>query len=346
MGDIDAIRRKSSQRFRLSPDDPSPAGPVSQFQPGDVWPLTKQIDGLGGEWTFPTFMWRAMNFHLVNVPPSYYEPVSSFERLRLEALLIQRAASMVPDPELGMLSVVVKVFPSIFSVLDGVLVLPEEGESCIGQHFLTVLGVQDESTVVFANTWSGWKSDHIGYLSREYFDRYAQEGWILRLWNRGPLAATAETLLSSNNSGEFRRLWHSTRRQGTIRNIGGDNSLRLRWYECWSLQAETPAELLVLELEGRIRVAVAVLVHHTTMSDLSELFVWPNYRRRGYGKLLEEAAADRSRQAGSQELGFYVWNADVVQRNNQAVSFLVNRGFTIQQFEDCQAAMYGKRKIC
>ena len=345
MADTGEISRKTAPRLRFSPSDPSPAEPIGRLEPVDLWPLTKQIDGLGGEWTFPVFMWRAINFHLMASPPLYYEPVSNFDRLSLEALLHQRATNVVPYAEQGSLLIVVKVFPSIFDARDGVVNLPEEGEPCIGQHTLSVLGIQDENTLVIRNSWSGWKDDHIGYLSRGYFDRYGQEGSIARMWNRGPTAATVETLLRGGDGVEFRKLWPSGRRWGTVTNVAGEKRLRFKWYECWSLQEEVPAEFLTLELDGRTRVAVAVLVHYPGVSELSELFVWPNYRRRGYGSLLEEAAADRGRQAASQELGIYVWNSDTVRQGDQAEGFLASRGYAIERYEKCQAVMYGKRKI-
>jgi GNAT superfamily N-acetyltransferase len=208
-----------------------------------------------------------------------------------------------------------------------------------------VLGIKDENTLIICNSWSGWKDDPIGYLSREYFDRYGQEGSISRIWNRGPTAATAEALLRGDNAIEFRKFWRSGRRWGVNTNVGGRKDLRFKWYECWSLQEEVPAEFLVLELNGHIRVAAAVLVHHSNVSDLSELFVWPNYRHRGYGSLLEELAEDRSRQAGAQEIGIYVWNADVMHGSDRAEGFLASRGYAMEQFEQCQAVMYGKRKI-
>lgn len=346
MAGIGVDNQKRAPRFRLSPNDPPPPNPVQQFQANDLWPLVKQIDGLGGEWTFPIFMWRAMNFHIARTSILFYEPIADFERLSLEALLMQRQfTAMVPDAARGFLSIIVKVFPSIFDVQDGVLVLPEDGEPCIGQHTLTVLGLHDNDTLVFRNSWSGWKKDGIGYLSRDYFDRYGQEGSTARLWNRGPNAVTADALLRTTDSGEFRRLWRSGHRWGAITNIGGNKRLRLKWYECWSLQKEVPGEVLALELDGRIRVAVAILIHCSSVSVLSDLFVWPHYRRRGYGSLMEKAAADRARQAGSQELGIYVWDADAVHGSERGKDFLASREYDVERFEDCQAVMYGKRRI-
>jgi GNAT superfamily N-acetyltransferase len=248
--------------------------------------------------------------------------------------------------------IALNVFPSIYSVMDGVLSLPDADESTIGQHFMNAVGLKDRDTVIVQSSWSGWSPDGLGYISKDYFERYATEAWISRRWDYGPDAGTAEALLATSDGDEFVRLWRRGRRYGTSTSIAPNNDVRARWYLCWSLQYQRPAEILVVELRRRIRVGVAILVHHPAidgeppLSSLDDFFVWPNYRRAGYGRLLEKFAAERATLAGSRMLGMHVWEADAIKGRARAEAFLSATGFNdVEEFSGRQYVLYAKRKL-
>ena len=196
------------------------------------------------------------------------------------------------------------------------------------------------------NYWKGWSiRNSIAYVTREYFEKHAREGLISRDVAGGPLPTTIRSLLETEDPGEFRRLWRLGRNRGTVTNIRNDSELRLHWYVSWSVQDECPAEVLVLQ-RGRIRVGVAILVHRPQqrLGELSDLFVWPPYRRLGYGTTLEQFAAERALLAGATQLAAYVWNADVALEEERALTFVNSCGYTeIERLTNAQAAMYALR---
>lgn len=341
-----------TQDPRLDPRHAPPWQPLDRLAVGHLWQVAKQIDELGGEWTYQIFVWRICNFHLISIPLAFYEPIESFDRLALEVLLIQKAQDFELVDTAGMAGVSLKVFPSIYDAADGVLKFPEEDEPSVGEHYMRILGLHDSDTLVVQNTWSGWTRDNLGYVSREYFDHYATEGWIYRRWDYGPSEDTADELLRTSEKSRFKELWRRKQRFGSSSAVAPNKRIKLKWFECWSLQSERPAEVLMVEFDGRIRVGVAVLVHfggygdNPPLSSLSDIFVWPNYRRVGYGRMLERFAAERSVMAGSKEISIHVWNADAVKGKDRAVAFLQATGYdNIQEFSGSQYVLYAKRAI-
>src|SRR5260370_41052612 len=86
----------------LDPWGHPPMGPLALRHPRDMWAAAKQIDGLGGEWTYQVFLHRAMNFHMTGVPPHWSEPLSSFDALWQEVWFKGWAQSAgVPIGEIG-----------------------------------------------------------------------------------------------------------------------------------------------------------------------------------------------------------------------------------------------------
>ena len=334
--------------WTIDPSLPPPPRPLRHAR--DLWVLTKQIDELSGEWTFPIFIRRAANFHFGERAPLFYEPISDFDRLGLEALLIQKANAYCPSPSLqqGELGVSVNVFPSIFGAAGAVIPMPEEGQAAIGRHYMVVDGVHDRDTIVVRNSWSGWQSRPWAYLTREYFDRYGEEGLLSRLWEFGPTHETADQLLRCEDKDEFVTTWRRKRRYGTNNSTLTTPNVRLKWYGCWSLQIEAPAEILMIELDRQMAIGIAIIVHRpdNSTSELSDLFIWPSYRRKGYGLLLERFAAERATAANSSRLAAYVWNSDAVKGKDRALKFLRTASYSeIEEFTDRQMAVYTEKEI-
>jgi hypothetical protein len=336
--------------IKLAHVDPTHPAPPEPLRAPDLWVLAKQIDEFGGEWTYPIFVQRAGNFHFAGRHPTFYEPVSSFENLGLEALLQGKAFSYCPPETRGDVGVSIKVYPSIFDAEDGVIPIPQESERPLGQHFIAVLGVKDADTLILRNSWSGWRSEAQGicYLTREYFEQYGEEGIVARPWAFGPDADTAEQLLQCSKQPEFVRLWRRRRRSGSVTPVDARPNIALHWYGCWSLDLQSPAEVLTVRRNDQVNVATAVVVHRVdnSTSDLSELFVWPYYRRQGYGLLIENFAATRARNAGSSNIGLYLWNSDAVRGRKRGISFMRAAKYTdIDQVSGRQFVAYGRRSL-
>lgn len=332
-----------SDSEHIDPWAPPPLLPRHRLGSGNaLWALGKQIDELGGEWTYNVFVPRTINFHQPAAPPLFYEPFGSFERLALEAYLVECAYEVCRPGEEGTLALAIEVFPSFFSTTDGVVVPPEPGETSIGRHTVSVIAVRGD-TIYFQHAWSRWGANGMGTLSRSYFERYTRECWLFRRSDRGPLASTAERLLESDEPRHFPRLWRSPRRIEAVGNLRP--GLTATWYECWSLQDESPAWVLTLRLGG-VRVGISV-IHYpiAELAQITDLFVWPPYRRQGYGSAMERIIRKRSRQLRCERLEAYVWDADVVKYPERPEKFLLSRGYGVERLPEGQAAMIGRSRI-
>ena len=212
---------------------------------------------------------------------------------------------------------------------------------------MAVIGVADADTLVLRNSWLGWTADGIGYLSREYFGRCAAEGMLSRLWNFGPNEETVDLLLRCDDKNDFAPMWRRNSKYGVDNAVPARSNVRLKWYGCWSLQDEAPAEVLMVELDRHVPIGIAIIVHHKdSTSELSDLFIWPSYRRVGHGLLLERFAAERATIAGSSNLGIYVWNSDAVKGKDRALQFLRAAKYSdIEEFTDKQCVFHATRPI-
>jgi GNAT superfamily N-acetyltransferase len=325
--------------------------PIMLTSPTDLWACGKQIDGLGGEWSYDIFIYRALNFHQQS-SLVFYEPIGDYERLALETLASSRAlAAGVPLGEEGGQCVAMRIFPSFFDSQEGEVSLPSEGEDPIGCHSVEIVGLQDERTLVFRHDWSGWANgDGIGFVSRQYVEEYATAIWTSKLWNRGPLESTAQRLLQGPEDVQLVRLWRQWRPHGS--EDADQLGVRLHWYRTWSLASECPAEALSITIKAghaHLRIGTAVLLHdhgvESRDSMIVDLFVWPPYRGRGYGRALESFAARRAEAAGSTNMTACVWDADVVLSERMSVGFLEALGYKIQTFTGRQLFAEGRRPL-
>lgn len=328
------------------PSAPPPLRPFSGELSRNLWALAKQIDGLGGEWTYNVFVARVVNFHQPHLPPTFYEPISTFDRLALEALMFQKSAEYCDPGEEGVLNLAIDVFPSFFDVVDGVVPIPEANEEPIGRHTVNIIGVRDLETLYFRHGWSTWGAgDGLGQISRGYIEAYAREMWLMRRCDWGPTADTAGRLLRTSQSERFATLWRRQMKPEVIRD--SVTNIALRSYECWSLADEAPAEMIILHSSRSRRVAFAILVHHpeAKISSVSDLFVWPPYRRRGLGTILDRVVTDQAKRRGSKSVETYVWDADVVTSPERPEGFLMSQGYEIERFDGSQATMLGRKSI-
>jgi GNAT superfamily N-acetyltransferase len=333
----------------LDPYGTAPLYPQPLLGPRDGYAAIKQIDGLGGEWSFDIFRYRALNFHEAALQPALYIPASSFDRMGLEAIARRNAEAYgATELELGHMSATFDVFPSFFDSKDGRVAMPSFRESPVGYHTVKIVGVEDKNTLIFQHGWSGWaKGDGIGYISRKYLDKYGRGLWAARRWNTGPMADSVQRILEG--APDTLILWRQDRPHGQQRARRADSWLR--WRKTWDLESEQDAEVLTLEIDRRsappVRVAVAIMVNYknSKTSSLSDLFVWPPYRRHGFGRELEAFARRRAKAAGSIGFEAYVWDADSVKPHPPAITFLQSLHYSVEQFTDNQFRALGSRAV-
>lgn len=300
----------------INPWGEPPLYPYRWFRSGrDQWAAIKQVDGLGGEWTFDVFAMRIHNFHVPQIPPVFYELLGDCERLALELAIEVRAEQHgVHQDSLGGRNVSLELFPSVFESQDGHVQLPESSETPVGRHSVQIIGLLDDETFVFRHGWRGWaRGDGVGFLPFEYVRRFGTSILTWRRWDRGPRSLEeALEILETAEGSDLHRLWSAPRPRGFTKERGGPYALH--WHQTWSLASECPAEVLTLRIPDRqnrpIRAGTAMLLHEDKITSATDLFIWPPYRRRGYGRALVEFAQHRAAAAGAEQLDICVWDAD------------------------------------
>jgi len=341
--------------MRLSPWSGPPLKPLMKGSARDLWALSKQIDGLGGEWGFDVFIRRAWNFHFS--PVWLYEPLRNFNDAWLSVWMRQKAAQMgVDDKAVGGTSVSFKYWASMLNSEDGVVPMPSADDRYMGIHSVQLIGAPTRDDLAFFTAWSGWaKGDGTGILSRVYLDAHATGYVADRSWNVGPLGDTTDRLFRTHSSSEFIDLWNRSRPYQRTRMKG---PLEMEIYEGWSYGYACPAHLYIILLKqpGRSTVRVAsCLIHHRYdqhnratrpfTSEIVDLFVWPPYRRQHYGRLLEKIVSQQARDCGADVMKIAIWQADCAKPESQerAIEFLQNRKYEIEVVDGRQRAFEGTR---
>jgi GNAT superfamily N-acetyltransferase len=274
------------------------------------------------------------------------DPLASFDRVREELWFrVWAIESGVSPADVMSVSVAMEVFRSVFSAQDNDLPLPEPDEPPIGRHVVNVFAADGDDHLLFRHGWSNWPADFaVGRLSREYFDRYATEVWSTRRCDRGPRAATIETMTASPGTDKFRDLWLTGGRRGTETL---DKGRLLAWWETYSLQDQADAEVVALVRRNgvRVREAVALVEYAGREAIIADLFVWPPFRRQGLGTLLERHVAQRARQRGAESLRCVVYDADTVHANTVQIAFLRSRTYEISEYPDRQVRIEASRPL-
>jgi GNAT superfamily N-acetyltransferase len=247
----------------------------------------------------------------------------------LSVWMRQKAARMgVEDDAVGGTSVSFKYWASMLNSEDGVVPMPSAGDRYMGVHSVQLIGAPTRDDLAFFTAWSGWANgDGIGILSREYLDAHATSYVADRSWNVGPLGDTTDRLFRTHSRSEFIDLWNQSRPYQRIRMKG---PLEMEIYEGWSYGYACPAHLYIILLKqsGRSTVRVAsCLIHHRYgrhnrairpfASEIVDLFVWPPYRRRHYGRLLEKTVSQQARDRGADVMKVAIWKTDCAKPESQ-----------------------------
>lgn len=214
------------------------------------------------------------------------------------------------------------VFDSIRNAPRGIVQFPQPGERKIGGYAVVLTGVWRDSGqwLEFMNWWGGdWGNEGLGYVSLEYLNRYMIDAWFSRDAGVGLTALNYRRFMQAKDLRERARTWllPNPRLQQRHRYAGLGHQLAV--YETLSLVDERPVQIVEVRTGFGIRVGWAHLFHLVgpeRTSVLKELFVWPSFRRHGYGSLLESIAATNARRWGAKHLQvlFHEMDAHVPQR--------------------------------
>jgi GNAT superfamily N-acetyltransferase len=292
--------------------------------PGAIYDLCKRIDNHPGPGTFPVMGARVFTYVGLRARQLFYEPLSSYNTILAAAYLRAKLdQAYCPRQYLDHLMISFQAFDGAYTAPEGRLALPQPGERPLGNHAVQLAGWDDDGErLVFANSWGrNWGMRGFGSVGRDYLDKYLDEAWLMRNARYGMSPVSWERLSGAASDAELVRAWltDNPRRQTKVR-LGG-RAHRLFSYSTLSMEHECRADVVELRTAVGLRAGWAILFHvggSSRKTVIKELFVWPPYRRRGYGTILEEAAVHLARSAGSTQLELILLAADALPRSRAA----------------------------
>lgn len=267
---------------------------------------------------------RVHMFHDLAEPQLLYEPVSDTAALLRYLLLDYRLRQLGLIVQRPIVQITFDVFDQIFSAPLGRVEIPPAREQRRGVHAVVLVGLEAEGErFVFRNSWGGeWGNRGYGAVPRRYLDRYMRDAFVTRNVRFGwSLRRTSGDEPTTDD--EWRAVWQTVCRRMRTSVAHRRERLRLVYYDALSFAHEPPvvAEIVELQSIAGMRLGWAH-VFHTGNDDsvIKELFVWPSFRRRGYGAILEHAARARATRRGSTRLSLYLHSVDTLPGHKNAGS--------------------------
>jgi len=144
-----------------------------------------------------------------------------------------------------------------FTAAKGRITMPSAGDKIIGGHCVCVAGYDySEGMFFFPNSWGAqWGDDGHGSMSFEYFDKHMTEAWVMDGLRQMPPHKEIDQVQYLN--------W------GIPTTLG----VTLHGVEVYHYRTDA-------------RIGWAFCVQHHDVLEIEELFVRPDYRGKGYGRIL------------------------------------------------------------
>jgi GNAT superfamily N-acetyltransferase len=313
---------------------------VIASHPFHLYKQSKLIDGASNiEGTWPIFGARALIFYGLRKRQFFYEPLENFDNvINAITLAANQRKAYIPEYIADHLNITFSIFQSAYLAPQGRLTLPMDGDLPRGLHCVRLVGLEDHGeALVFQNSWGrNWGKNGCGVLTREYFERYVSEAWLMRNARYGITRFTYDRIVAATSNSSFRsawlmenpRFWHSTWYAGQKYHILN--------YEALSTNDNCPVDVLELRNSLGIRLGWAEIWHlcktvSCKVSMIKELFVWPPFRNRGYGTILESAARRRAAAWGSDRIAIVLHEGDARPNvRRPARMFAMSRGYEWQ----------------
>lgn len=302
------------------------------INPNDMYSVCKEIDGYPGPGTFPLISQRADNFYRVWNRQPYYEPASSYDKIKIASTKNYVLHSQgVSKGSYGFL-ITFHIFESIYSAPLGVVPIPKPNEKYKGIHAVAVTGWgKGMESLLFINTWGkGWGNRGWGEISREYLDKYLVEGWIMSRCRVGPTRQKWDRLLNARGK-EFSKVWLLENPRWMNRFKHNGDKHRLVRYETISVEYACPVFIFEIRNGYGLRLAWMHLAAPNLPAPflITELIVFPSFRRLGYGSILESIASDMARRWDSKTIEIQFHDADAQVRVRMAGMMFGNKcGYT------------------
>jgi GNAT superfamily N-acetyltransferase len=249
---------------------------------------------------------------------SFYEAIGDAdELLRLLLVKEQLPHSRLPPVRNDNHILAVEIFESAHTSIDGAFHHPRHDEPSGGLHAVAVESYDESTeTIQFWNSWgSGWGQGGYGQMSLQYARDFYYDAVVIRYARWGPISAKVDRMENANDPKEYRRLW-AIENPRSIEHISGPNSRtwRHRRYETISPKSGKPVACHEVTTGFGLCVgwAFVELESGDNKAVVTEIFVWPSYRRLGIGRFLENACVEEALKKRSSMLELVVNEADSV----------------------------------
>lgn len=250
---------------------------------------------------------------------TYYESISDPSEVARQVMWNEKLRwAGFPRESLDTHLMVVEWFDSSREARDGVITLPKGEEKSIGLHCVAIESYDSETdSFGFWNSWgSQWGKWGYGSMSIDYVQRYHYETFVLRHARWGPSLAKVDRMSAAQEDmKELRRLWIAENPRFIDLVRGRGRNVRVIRYESLSPSTSDPVTCFELTTGFGLRMGWTFLRHRqgdSKYTEITELFVWPIYRRMHLGRELEALGVDEAKAFGSREIRLIMNEADAV----------------------------------
>jgi len=216
-----------------------------------------------------------------------YEQMRSFKELyRALRIQIDNTWNLI---EFSMLiELCVEIFPSIYDAESGIVPLPEDDELTRGGHVVRLYGYGPQG-YMFEHMWEGWRDDNSGVFSEEYLAKYLRESWVTRFKSGrmvyGDYPFAGLKFGPGEHSSDVLSPWVLVCERDDVGSY-------CQWIK-GAGAGEPWLRLVVITKSPSGKLVIAGWLHGRLCEDhldVEEYFVWPKYRRRGFGSILANDA--------------------------------------------------------
>lgn len=262
------------------------------------------------------------------VPAYFYEDIEDFETarvlvrigsnlIRVREDLSEIQLNLSPDPTGGYPTIALgfRYFDSMYRSGDGRLRMPTTDDRFRGRHYVIAIDHPESRTIKFINSWGvSWGDHGYGYLDEEYFNAHVET--VFARWSSvtGPSPTMSDWLARANDEDvayplNLQVCWRAP-------NVCAMSDVELRGrahsivhWQTVSVERSLPVD--AFELRNGVRIIGRLHVEHGgDVSVITEMFVLPSFRRKGYGWFLERLAADTARDHGASRLQAWLRRGD------------------------------------
>ena len=288
----------------------------------DLFFVGKAIDGMprvnGGHLIMAQ---RTSNFLFRQLRrQTYYELLA--EARDAQRLLLQSAlwhdGYGVPRAYIDHVQIAVEAFQSWYTAPKGAITMPTPGDPSIGLHAVLLTHYSETGAILgFVNSWGRqWGDRGYGTVPFEYVEQYFFDAVVTRRARWGPISWTFHGA-QDNSPREIRSrlLTENPRFRGKLRIGNGDN-----WQTCVysTLSPTTDEPVACVEIANGFGLKMGWAFFRLCpaasgcVAEVTELFVWPTFRRMGVGRLLDEFAVGCARLWDCSEIRLMMNEADAV----------------------------------